>query len=60
MASVGKPFHVEELIARHIYDGDADPDSDVIEVYVKRPRRKPGSDLIVTRRGQGYVFDGES
>jgi DNA-binding response OmpR family regulator len=41
----------------HVYGLDADPDSNVIEVYINRLRRKLGKDLIKTRRGQGYVFD---
>jgi len=28
----------------------------VIEVYVNRLRHKIGSELIKTRRGQGYIF----
>lgn len=40
----------------HVYEMDADKDSNVIEVYVNRLRRKLGSDIITTRRGQGYVF----
>ncbi len=43
----------------HVYEMDADKDSNVIEVYVNRLRRKLGNDIITTRRGQGYVF-GES
>ena len=42
----------------HVYERDMDPDSNVIEVYINRLRRKIGKDLIRTRRGQGYVFDG--
>ena len=42
----------------HVYERDMDPDSNVIEVYINRLRRKLGKDLIRTRRGQGYVFDG--
>lgn len=40
--------------------GDADRDSNVIEVYINRLRRKLGNDLIETRRGQGYSFKGTS
>ena len=40
----------------HVYEGDDDRDSNVIEVYVNRLRQKLGKDLIQTRRGQGYVF----
>lgn len=46
------------FLAEHVYGLDADPDSNVIEVYVNRLRHKLGKDLIQTRRGQGYVFDG--
>jgi len=42
-----------------VHEHDADPDSNVIEVYINRLRRKLGKDLIHTRRGQGYVFDGK-
>jgi DNA-binding response OmpR family regulator len=40
----------------HVYEGDAERDSNVIEVYVNRLRGKLGKDLIRTQRGQGYVF----
>lgn len=43
-------------LAEHIYENDADPDSNVIEVYVNHLRNKLGARCIATRRGQGYVF----
>ena len=43
-------------LAEHVYDFAAEQDSNVLEVYVNRLRRKLGHALIVTRRGQGYVF----
>ncbi|MFO1371839.1 MAG: response regulator transcription factor [Candidatus Competibacteraceae bacterium] len=43
-------------LAEHVYDFDTERDSNVLEVYINRLRRKLGRDLIVTRRGQGYVF----
>ena len=43
-------------LGEHVYGLDADPDSNVIEVYVNRLRQKLRRDLITTRRGQGYVF----
>lgn len=46
-------------LTEHVYEGDADPDSNVIEVYVKRLRNKLGKSLFETRRGQGYIFPGE-
>jgi len=41
-------------IVDHVYDGDADRDSNVIDVLVGRIRRKLGADLIETVRGLGY------
>lgn len=43
-------------LTEHVYEQDADKDSNVIEVYVNRLRQKLGSGVIVTRRGQGYIF----
>ncbi len=39
----------------HLYDQDFERDSNVIEVTVARLRRKIGGDVIVTRRGHGYL-----
>lgn len=44
-------------LTEHVYEYDTDRDSNVIEVYIKRLRSKLGSELIKTRRGQGYIFD---
>ena len=43
-------------LTEHVYEQDADRDSNVIEVYVRRFREKLGQDIITTRRGQGYIF----
>ena len=43
-------------LTEHVYEQEADKDSNVIEVYIKRLREKLGKDIITTRRGQGYVF----
>ena len=43
-------------LTEHVYEYDADKDSNVIEVYVNRLRQKVGAEHIQTRRGQGYVF----
>lgn len=48
----------KSALMEHVYDFDADKDSNVIEVYVKRLREKVGKERIITRRGQGYVFKG--
>ncbi|GKT12321.1 MAG: two-component system, OmpR family, response regulator [Thiomicrorhabdus sp.] len=47
-------------LTEHVYEGDTDPDSNVIEVYVKRLRAKLGKSHVETRRGQGYLFVGET
>jgi two-component system OmpR family response regulator len=46
----------KSVLTEHVYEYDADKDSNVIEVYVNRLRQKLGKDFIKTRRGQGYVF----
>ena len=47
-------------IAEHVWDENFDPMSNVIDVYVKRLRRKIDDGfripLIHTRRGEGYIF----
>jgi len=52
------PGHIlsKSRLTEHVYEQDADKDSNVIEVYVNRLRQKLGNDTITTRRGQGYVF----
>lgn len=52
------PGHVlsKSALTAHVYEYDEDKDSNVIEVYVNRLRQKIGTDLIQTKRGQGYVF----
>jgi len=43
-------------LTEHVYEGDLDRDSNVLEVYVSRLRDKIGRAYIETRRGQGYLF----
>jgi DNA-binding response OmpR family regulator len=45
-------------LAEHLYDGESERDSNVIEVHVNHLRRKLGREIIETRRGQGYRFNG--
>jgi DNA-binding response OmpR family regulator len=47
-------------LIEHVYDYDAERDSNVLEVYINRLRRKLGRELIATRRGQGYIFGADS
>ena len=49
----GKVVSRTEL-TEHLYDQDFDRDSNTIEVFVGRLRRKLGVDLIETVRGMGY------
>ncbi|MES1990266.1 MAG: response regulator transcription factor [Pseudomonadota bacterium] len=51
--------HQDRIISRtelveHLYDQDFDRDSNTIEVFVGRLRRKLGKDMIETVRGLGY------
>jgi two-component system OmpR family response regulator len=54
--------HKGEVLSRtdlveHIYDQDFDRDSNTIEVFVGRLRKKLGVDVIHTVRGLGYRLD---
>ena len=49
----GKVVSRTELV-EHLYDQDFDRDSNTIEVFVGRIRKKIGSDRIETVRGLGY------
>jgi len=52
-----------EEIAEHVWDENFDPVSNIIDVYVRRLRKKVdegfGSPLIHTRRGSGYILSAE-
>ncbi|SMH42956.1 response regulator transcription factor [Mesorhizobium australicum] len=53
MHHVGKVVSRTELV-EHLYDQDFDRDSNTIEVFVGRLRKKMGIDMIETVRGMGY------
>jgi two-component system OmpR family response regulator len=53
---VGRIVSQAELI-EHLYALDESRESNTIEVYVSRLRRKLGADLITTVRGLGYRLD---
>ncbi len=44
-------------LSDHIYEYDADRDSNTIAVFITRLRKKLGADLIKTVRGRGYMID---
>jgi len=52
----GKVISRTEL-TEHIYDQDFDRDSNTIEVFVTRVRKKLGVNIISTIRGLGYQLD---
>jgi two-component system, OmpR family, response regulator len=51
----GRVVSRTELV-EHLYDQDFDRDSNTIEVFVGRLRRKLGVDVIQTVRGMGYIL----
>lgn len=55
MHHAGRIVSRTELV-EHLYDQDFDRDSNTIEVFVGRLRRKLGVEVIQTVRGMGYVL----
>ena len=56
--------HAGRIVSRgelveHLYDQDFDRDSNTIEVFVGRLRKKLGVDIIQTARGLGYIIEAE-
>ena len=47
-------------IVEHLYDQDFDRDSNTIEVFVGRLRKKLGVDVIQTARGLGYIVEADA
>ncbi len=55
--------HPKKVVSRtelteHLFDQDFDRDSNTIEVFIGRLRKKLGVDIIQTVRGLGYLLDG--
>ena len=44
-------------LSEHVYGYDTERDSNTIEVFIGRLRKKLGAKVIVTIRGRGYQFD---
>ena len=55
MHHAGRGVSRTELV-EHLYDQDFDRDSNTIEVFVGRIRKKLGVDIIQTVRGLGYLL----
>jgi len=56
MLNGGKVLSKSNL-SEHVYDHASERDSNLIEVYIRRLREKIGNKMILTKRGQGYVFN---
>ena len=48
----------KDWLEEHVYAGEEEHGSNVLEAHVHRLRKKIGHERIHTRRGQGYVFMG--
>jgi len=53
--------HPDQVLSReqllsHVWGYDFEPDSNVVEVYIRYLRRKLGADTVETVRGMGYRF----
>ena len=59
MHHTGRVVSRTELV-EHLYDQDFDRDSNTIEVFVGRLRKKLGVDIIQTVRGLGYLVGGDA
>lgn len=58
MQHAGRPASQSEIM-EHIYDHAEDHDSNALEALVARLRRKIGADVVVTKRGFGYMIERE-
>ena len=54
MHHIGRVVSRTEIV-EHLYDQDFDRDSNTVEVFVGRLRKKLGADIIETVRGLGYI-----
>lgn len=56
MGRPGQIFSKEQLIEQ-LYNLNDTPNENVIEAYIRRLRKLVGAETIITRRGQGYLFN---
>ena len=56
MSRPGQVFSKDQLMEQ-LYNLNETPSENVIEAYIRRLRKLVGPDSIVTRRGQGYLFN---
>ena len=55
-------MHRGEVVSRtelydHLFDEDDETMSNLLDVHISNLRKKIGADMIVTRRGQGYLIE---
>lgn len=56
MSRPGQVFSKDQLMEQ-LYSLNDTPNENVIEAYIRRLRKLVGADSILTRRGQGYLFN---
>ncbi|MGJ8526303.1 Transcriptional regulatory protein QseB [Halomonadaceae bacterium LMG 33818] len=56
------PEHVipKDRLLDHLYDSEHERNPNVVEVHINHLRQKLGRSIIVTQRGQGYRFGGNT
>jgi DNA-binding response OmpR family regulator len=56
---MSRPGHVfsKEQLMEQLYNLNESPTENVIEAYIRRLRKLVGAETILTRRGQGYLFN---
>lgn len=56
---MSRPGHVfsKEQLMEQLYNLSESPSDNVIEAYIRRLRKLVGTEAILTRRGQGYLFN---
>ncbi|RKR04528.1 DNA-binding response OmpR family regulator [Kushneria sinocarnis] len=56
------PDHVipKDRLLDHLYDSEHDRNPNVVEVHINHLRQKLGRGIIITQRGQGYRFGGDT
>ncbi len=56
---MSRPGHIfsKEQLLEQLYNLNESPNENIIEAYIRRLRKLVGQEAIVTRRGQGYLFN---
>lgn len=56
---MSRPGHIfsKDQLFEQLYSLNDSPNDNIIEAYIRRLRKLVGQDAIVTRRGQGYLFN---